>query len=190
MDVDLLVDVQSSKVGLLPDVIGTGVACPRLDRGVRAERLVYALAYNEYGTGPVLLASSEYLSDFMGGIVSDSESAIIGVGPVWVDRMPVSRRYIPEHPPGDAATFGMSFDVVFPMGVGIQNGALSIFTNAASPVPSTDFSIGAVQVQGRALYASLVGGVSGTDYQLRWSATGTDGSLATRTALVLCAQTS
>lgn len=84
----------------------------------------------------------------------------------------------------------MSFEMVLPNGVGIDSGSLAIFTNVASPVPSTDFSIGTVNVQDRILYANLVGGVSGTDYQLRWTANGTDGSIATRTALVLCAQTS
>lgn len=183
IDNDILVDSQSSAVGLQQEYVG-------LPGVIRADRLVYALAFNAHESGPVLLSGSEYLVDSMGGIVSDSGGGILGFVPIWVDRMPVSRRYIPEHPPGDSATYGMSYDVVFPRDVGITSGSLAIFTNVASPALSTDFSIGAVQVQGRALYASLVGGVSGTDYQLRWTANGTDGSIATRTALILCAQTS
>lgn len=84
----------------------------------------------------------------------------------------------------------MSFETVFPPEVGIDSGSLAVFTNVADPAASTDFSVGTVQVQGRIIYASLAGGVSGTDYQLRWTASGTDGTMATRTALVLCAQTS
>lgn len=183
IDNDILVDSQSSVVGLSQELVG-------LPGVIRADRMVYALAFNEHESGPVLLSGSEYLIDYVGGIVSDSEGDILGFIPIWVDRMPISRRYIPEHPPGDQATYGMSYDVVFPRCVGITSGTLAIFTNVANPIPSTDFSIGTVQVQGRALYASLVGGVSGTDYQLRWTANGTDGSIATRTALVLCAQTS
>lgn len=97
---------------------------------------------------------------------------------------------MPEIPPGDLASFGMSFEDVFPRDVGIASASLSVFTNAADPVPSSDFTVGPVASQGRVIYASLSGGVDGTDYQLRWTASGTDGTLATRTALVLCAQTS
>lgn len=108
--------------------------------------------------------------------------------------MPITRRYIPEHPPGDAAVYGMSFDQVVPPGLPISQGTLAVFTNVASPMPSTDFSIGSIGVQGRTLYASLVGGVSGTDYQLRWTVNGfnPDGTpfIYTRTALILCAETS
>lgn len=86
--------------------------------------------------------------------------------------------------------FGISFETLFPAGVGIATGALVIFTNVANPQQSSDFTVGAINVQGRILYAMLSGGVAGTDYQLRWTASGTDGSVATRTALVLCAETS
>lgn len=183
VDDDILVDPQSSAIGLAQEFIG-------LPGVIRADRLVYALAFNEHEGGPVLLAGPEYLVDYVGGIVSDSEGDILGFVPIWVDRMPVSRRYIPEHPPGDSSTFGMSFDVVFPRDAGITSGSLAIFTNVATPAASSDFTVGPVQVQGRALYATLTGGTLGTDYQLRWTASGTDGSIATRTALVLCAQTS
>jgi hypothetical protein len=36
----------------------------------------------------------------------------------------------------------------------------------------------------------LTGGVSGTDYQIKWTATDSAGNVWPRTALVLCADTS
>jgi hypothetical protein len=104
--------------------------------------------------------------------------------------MPLSRRYSPEWAPGEQASIGIDFSFVIPPGVGISSGALAIFTNSAAPVSSSDFTIGPVTVQGRVIYASLSGGVAGTDYQLRWSAADTSGNVWPRTALLLCALTS
>jgi hypothetical protein len=105
--------------------------------------------------------------------------------------MPLSRRYTPEHPPGEQCNFGMDFSFVIPPGVGISSGGVHLYTNTVPPVAAdTDWVIGAVSVRGRAVYASLTGGVEGKDYQVRWSATDSDGNIWPRTALVLCAQTS
>ena len=104
--------------------------------------------------------------------------------------MPLSRRYTPEHAPGDDYTYGMDYSFVIPPGVGIKTGSLEIWENVVPAVPSTDFTIGAVSVRGRAVYADLSGGSEGTDYQLRWNAIDTDGKSWFRTALLLCAQTS
>jgi len=104
--------------------------------------------------------------------------------------MPLSRRYSPEFAPGESCLIGMDFSYVIPPGIGIQSGALAIFTNVASPLASTDFTVGQVTIRGRVLYAALSGGVDGKDYQLRWSATDTSGNVFPRTALLLCAQTS
>ena len=104
--------------------------------------------------------------------------------------MPLSRRYTPEFAPGESSLIGLDFSYVIPPGVGIASGALTIFTNAATPAASSDFTIGEVTVLGRTLYALLSGGIDGTDYQLRWSATDTDGNVFPRTALLLCALTS
>ena len=105
--------------------------------------------------------------------------------------MPLSRRYTPEHAPGEKCDYGLDYSFVVPPGVGIASGAITIFTNVANPADaSADFTIGPVTVQGRTIYANLDGGVAGKDYQLRWLATDTDGNEWPRTALVLCAQTS
>ena len=104
--------------------------------------------------------------------------------------MPLSRRYTPEFPPGESSLVGLDFSYVIPPGVGIASGALTVWTNVATPVQSTDFQVGEVTVRGRSLYAPLSGGVDGTDYQLRWVATDTQGIVIQRTALLLCAQTS
>lgn len=105
--------------------------------------------------------------------------------------MPLSRRYQPEHPPGESCPFGMDFSFVLPPGTGITGGSLQIFTNTFAPQNvSADWKIGPVKVEGRAVYAMLTGGVEGTDYQLRWSVSDTEGNVWPRTALVLCAQTS
>ena len=104
--------------------------------------------------------------------------------------MPVSRRYTPEHGPGESCVYGYDFSFIVPRGVGLLSGVLKIFTNTADPQPSTDLGVGPVQVEGRTVYATVGGGAEGTDYQLRWSVTDTDGNVWPRTALVLCAQTS
>jgi hypothetical protein len=104
--------------------------------------------------------------------------------------MPLSRRYTPEHAPGDQCIYGLDFSYLIPPGVGIASGALTIWTNTVAPVQSSDFTIGAINIIGRTLYANLAGGVDGTDYQVRWKATDTSGNVWNRTALVLCAETS
>ena len=105
--------------------------------------------------------------------------------------MPLSRRFTPEHPPGESCNFGIDFSFIVPPGVGLSSGSLAIFTNSAVPVPAdADWQKGAVNVRGRALYAMLSGGVAGTDYQLKFTAVDTAGNTWPRTALVLCADTS
>ena len=104
--------------------------------------------------------------------------------------MPLSRRYTPEHPPGESCVFGLDFSAVIPVGVGIGSGTLSILTNTATPANDKSWTIGPVGVRGRVLYATLTGGVSGTDYQLQWEAIDTDGNIWPRTCLCLCAPTS
>jgi hypothetical protein len=105
--------------------------------------------------------------------------------------MALSRRYSPEFAPGEASIVGMDFSYVIPVGVGISAGTLAIYTNVAVPKPAVaDFTLGPVTVRGRALYAAISGGIDGVDYQLRWSATDSQGNVWPRTALMLCAQTS
>lgn len=104
--------------------------------------------------------------------------------------MPLSRRYRPEHPPGESCSFGLDYSFIIPVGVGIEQGTLTIFTNTAEPVDDGSWTIGPVSVRGRAIYANLTGGVLGTDYQLHWTAVDTAGNVWPRTALVLCAFTS
>jgi hypothetical protein len=105
--------------------------------------------------------------------------------------MPLSRRYRPEHPPGESCSFGLDYSFIIPVGVGIEQGTLQIQTNEATPVDAAaDWTIGAVSVRGRAIYAILAGGVPGVDYQLVWTAVDTQGNVWPRTTLCLCANTS
>lgn len=105
--------------------------------------------------------------------------------------MPISRRYTPEHPPGESCNFGLDFSFVIPPGVGISSGSVNIFTNTATPAAAdSDWTKGPVSVRGRAIYATLAGGIEGKDYQIRWTAIDTQGNSWPRTTLVLCAQTS
>lgn len=100
-------------------------------------------------------------------------------------------RYKPEHPPQESCSFGLDYSNVIPVGVGIESGTIRIFTNAATPVAAdSDWTVGPVSVTGRAIWANLSGGVLGTDYQLRWTATDTQGNVWPRTTLCLCADTS
>jgi hypothetical protein len=88
--------------------------------------------------------------------------------------------------------FGFDFSMMIPFGEGIASGALSFFTNVANPAAAdADWTVvSPPEVRGRSVYALLTGGVEGTDYQLRWTATDTAGGVWPRTALVLCAETS
>ena len=104
--------------------------------------------------------------------------------------MPLSRRYTPEFVPGENCMIGLDYSRIIPPGVGIASAQLSIVTNTAVPQPSADFTIGAVTIRGRTVYAQLSGGVEGRDYQLRWLVGDTAGNVWPRTCLMLCAQTS
>src|SRR5215831_16230134 len=139
--------------------------------------------------------------DQNGLMIADPSDAVLGETPVpqparlvyalaTNSQSGITGRYLPSHPPGEACLFGLDFSDVIPLGVGITSGTLAIFTNVVPPASTTDWTIGPVTVLGRALYASLGGGVDGTDYMLRWTATDTQGDVWPRTALVLCAQTS
>ena len=105
--------------------------------------------------------------------------------------MPISRRYSPEKPPSESCVFGMDYSFVIPFGVGLASGTLEIFTNTVPPHEADDeWDVGDVCVRDRTLYATLCGGKHGIDYQLRWTATDTEGNIWPRTALCLCAETS
>jgi hypothetical protein len=105
--------------------------------------------------------------------------------------MPLTRRYTPEHPPGESCNFGLDYSFVLPKGVGITAGSLSIWSNTVAPAPAdSDWTAGPVAIQGRVIYATLTGGIEGKDYQLRWNCTDSRGNTWPRTTLVLCAQTS
>lgn len=105
--------------------------------------------------------------------------------------MPISRRYSPEFAPGETCSIGLDFSPIIPPGVGIESGSLSVQTNTQPPQDaSLDFTIGPVEVRGRAIYAMISGGVGGRDYQLRWVAQDSEGNIWPRTALMLCADTS
>ena len=106
--------------------------------------------------------------------------------------MPLSRRYTPEHPPGELCRFGLDYSFLIPFGVGLVNPGLQIWTNTPGDVqPSSDWDIvDGPHVAGRTVYATLIGGIEGTDYQLRWSVQDTHGNIWPRTVLILCSQTS
>ena len=99
-------------------------------------------------------------------------------------------RYTPK-PQTEKSTFVMDFSPLIPHGVGIEDGDLDIFTNTVPPAQTNDWHIEqGVEVRGRRLWATLSGGKTGTDYQLRWTAYDTEGNVWPRTALCLCTDTS
>lgn len=142
------------------------------------------------------------LVDQWGVLIGDPDGNLVGMaGPLDGTRIvyalptnvtggALARRYRPPHPPAEQAMYGMDFSYVIPLGVGITSGTLLIQTNVVPPGATTDWTIGAVTVRGRALYANLSGGVAGTDYILTWTAMDTAGNIWPRAALALCAATS
>jgi hypothetical protein len=104
--------------------------------------------------------------------------------------MSLGNRYQPPHPPGESCQFALDFSNIIPLGVGIEAGELVIMTNTNPPQAQSDWTQGPVEIIGRRVYAECSGGVNGTDYQLQWTATDTQGNVWPRTCLVLCAQAS
>jgi hypothetical protein len=105
--------------------------------------------------------------------------------------LPLSRRYSPEHPPGEICRIGLDYSFLIPPGVGIVSAQVQVWTNTPGDVQlSTDWNVGPVQIEGRTVFAEFNGGIEGTDYQIRWIVTDSRGNTWPRTALILCAQTS
>lgn len=142
------------------------------------------------------------LVDHRGVMLADPDNNVIGVnGPMSEPRVVyalalnadgghLTQRYRPPHPPGETCEFGMDFSAIIPVGIGIASGTLEIFLNVVPPTAAdSDWTAGPTQVRSRALYATLSGGVTGTDYMLRWAATDTEGNIWVRFALVLVTTT-
>ena len=107
--------------------------------------------------------------------------------------MPLAKRFSPEWAPGEANQIGMDFSTILPPGVGIAGGSLSIATNTQPPNPSSDFTSSdnfGLNVEGRAVYCQIAGGILGRDYQLTFTVSDTEGNVWPRTALMLCSSTS
>jgi len=104
----------------------------------------------------------------------------------------LQNRYLPSHPAGSTATFALDFSNILPPGVGIQSGALAIQKNTVPPsaIAPGEWTLTNITVEGRRIYATLFGGLAGTDYRLNWGAVDTVGGNWLRTVLLLCAQTS
>jgi hypothetical protein len=96
-----------------------------------------------------------------------------------------SIRYSPPWAPGDFNAIGIDMSLVIPAGIGIQDALFEVLTNSADFAVSPDPSI-----EERSVYVTMAGGVSGTDYQLKWTVSDSQGFLWHRTGLLLCALTS
>jgi hypothetical protein len=121
------------------------------------------------------------------GFDSFSESArVIWAFPTNAPGGGMSRRYSPPWPPGDEGVVGIALDFVLP-----AIGGLPISAELTID-PLGDFLIltNPLTIAGRSVYATISGGVSGRDYQLRWTVTDGDGNIYQRTGLLLCAPTS
>ena len=109
--------------------------------------------------------------------------------------MPLTRRYQPTHPEGDTVLIGIDFATVLAPGAALRDPDLAFWINWPGDVVPADADweidpLVGVQVAGRRrLLTRISGGVSGIDYQLRWSASDTLGNFWTRTALLLVGDT-
>lgn len=129
-----------------------------------------------------------FAADFPPGVLG---GRIVAAASLGSSSASLVSRYQPSHPPGETCSFGMDYSALVPSGVGLVSGALSVWTNVASPVAAdADWVVGEVVVRGRSLHAVLSGGVDGKDYQLRWSAVDSEGNVWPRTALCLVARVS
>lgn len=103
--------------------------------------------------------------------------------------MAVGRRY-PAVPPGEHAWVGMDFSPMLPPGISLTGATLTILTNTSPVQPTTDFTQGPTEIDGRQVWCQIVGGSAGVDYQVRWSVIDTEEHTWNRTVLLLCAETS
>jgi hypothetical protein len=92
------------------------------------------------------------------------------------------------HAPGDSATYGLDFTSLISADAAIGSAAVAPFTNTVAPTATTDLTIAAIATYARIVYARVTGGVLGSDYQLRFTASDTQGNVFTRAALLLCTQ--
>jgi hypothetical protein len=95
------------------------------------------------------------------------------------------------HPPDETAVFMMDFSLVIGRGIGLGSPALTFWTNTVPPVQAdADWTVyKAPAVLKRQIYATLGGGLDGSDYQLRWTVADTQGNSWARTTLCLVART-
>jgi hypothetical protein len=147
------------------------------------------------------VARPKYVVDPHGFVLRDpATGSIVGRAlPVGIVRIEYAlalhsngglRRY-QTHPKEEQAVFMFDYSALVRRGVSLSNPSLSIFTNTVPAVAAdADWVKGAVTVLGRSVYATLSGGIDGKDYQLRWSATDSEGNIWPRTTLVLCSPTS
>jgi len=160
------------------------------------------------GTPGRQLERPKAVVDCWGFPLRDPQGAIIGRPGIYVDRIlsairtsangGLSRRYTPSHAPADGMIYAMDFSPVVPRGTTFPVAAAEVWRNTVAPVLASSTTAGAadwttpvtVLVWDRIVYAALSGGVDGSDYQVRWSATDSSGNLWNRTALVLCSETS
>ena len=104
--------------------------------------------------------------------------------------MPLTRRYTPEHSPGESCLYGMDFSYVIPPGVGITSATIDVGTDQTPGPDWAPLTAGPTEIRGRTVYARLTGGHDTTDYWLKFTATDTDGNIWPRTGMILCARTS
>jgi hypothetical protein len=103
--------------------------------------------------------------------------------------MAISRRY-PEKPPLEQVALAIDLSPILPPGVGLVYATIDPYTNTNPALLATDMSLTEPSVRGRYAEAWATGGTAGADYQIRWHLTDSQGNVWTRTALLLCAETS
>jgi hypothetical protein len=134
------------------------------------------------------------IRDPWGNTLASPDGFLLGYPKVAVSRyLPaeMSGRFTPKKPPAELAWFALDFMRVVGRGVGLAAVAVHAWTNTVMPVlADSDWTIGAPLIEGRIAYTQLGGGVDGSDYQLRFTVTDTDGNVFERTGLILVSETS
>ena len=104
--------------------------------------------------------------------------------------MALTRRYQPALAPGEASEIGLDYSYILPPGIGLTGATIAQYLNTNPATATTDLTLGTPTVRGRNVWTTIAGGVAGTDYQLRWTATDSAGNTWPRTCLILVAATS
>lgn len=103
--------------------------------------------------------------------------------------MPVILRWT-EKDAAEICVVSLDFTPALAVGETVVSATAAVFTNTSPPVASTDIAVLGMSVSGNVAAARISGGVAGTDYLVKITATTSQSNVLPRAAQLLCGVTS